>query len=97
MKTLNHQNENTAVQKALEPWIKKLIREETKNCVRRRTLTVVTPPNGETMGVQDVYDPTVMDLPYRAEAADAQVGDTVTIEWLYGLSNAVVISAPRRT
>ena len=34
---------------------------------------------------------TIMDLPYLASVAEAQVGDTVTIEWVYGPSNAVVI------
>lgn len=84
-------NESEAFKKILEPWIKKLIREETKSCVRRRTLTVATAPNGQTMGVQDVFDTTIMDLPYLASLSGKQVGDTVTIEWVYGLSNAKVV------
>lgn len=88
---LSQQDEVRAVQKALAPWIRKIVQDATKNCVRRKTVTVATAPNGTTMGVKEPYDDTVMDLPYLAGAAGAQVGDTVTIEWVYGLSNAVVV------
>ncbi len=54
-------------------------------------MTVVTPPNGATVGVQEPYDDAVLDLPYLAGAAGAKTGDTVTVEWTYGLSNAVVV------
>lgn len=59
--------------------------------MRRKTLTVATAPNGQTMGVQDVFDATIMDLPYLASLAGKQVGDTAIIEWTYGLSNAKVV------
>lgn len=85
------QAEVQSIQKALEPWVKKLIEDATRSCVRRKTVTVVTPPNGATMGVREPYDNTVMDLPYLSTLAGAQAGDTVTIEWVYGLSNAVAV------
>lgn len=88
---MNGQDEVRAIQKALEPWVRRLIEDATRNCVRRRAVTVVTAPNGQTMGVQEPFDSTVMDLPYLSSMAGAQVGDTVTIEWVYGLSNAVVV------
>lgn len=88
---MNGQDEVRAIQKALEPWVRKIISEATQNCVRRKTATVVTAPNGQTMGVSEPFDPTVMDLPYLASLSGKQVGDTVTIEWVYGLSNAVVV------
>lgn len=87
----NEQDEVRAIQKALEPWIHRLVQDATRNCVRRKTVTVVTAPNGTTMGVKEPYDDAVMDLPYLAAMAGAKAGDTVTIEWLYGLSNAVVV------
>lgn len=89
---MNVQDEVRAIQKALEPWIRKLIQDTTKNCVRRKTVTVVTAPNGSTMGVREPYDDAVMDVPYVSTMSGAAVGDTVTIEWLYGLSNAVVVN-----
>ena len=89
---MNGQNEVAAIQKALEPWVRKLIREETANCVRRRTVTVATAPNGSTMGVREPFDDTVMDVPYYATLNNAKVGDTVTIEWVYGMSSAVAVS-----
>jgi len=88
---VNAQDEIRTIQKALEPWIGKLIRDATRNCVRRRTVTVVTAPNGSTMGVREPFGDAVMDLPYLSTMAGAQVGDTVTMEWTYGLSNAVVV------
>lgn len=88
---MNGQDEVRAIQKALEPWIRKIAADETRNCVRRKTVTVATPPNGTTMGVKEPYDDAVMDVPYVAAMSGAAVGDTVTIEWLYGLSNAVVV------
>jgi len=88
---VNGQGEVQAIKKALEPWVRQLIDSATRNCVRRRTVIVATAPNGSTMGVQEPFDTAVMDVPYLASAAGAQVGDTVTIEWVYGLSNAVVV------
>lgn len=88
---MNGQEEVRAIQKALEPWVRKLIQDATRNCVRRKTVTVVTAPNGQTMGVSEPFDETVMDLPYLASLSGKQVGDTVTIEWVYGLSNAIAI------
>ncbi len=88
---MNRQNEVRDILRELEPWINRLISQATQNCVRRRTMVVATPPNGTTMGVREPYDETVLDLPYLAALAGAQTGDTVTIEWVYGLSNAVVV------
>lgn len=88
---MNGQEEIRIIQKELEPWINRLIQQATRNCVRRRTVTVATAPNGTTMGVREPYDTTVLDVPYLSSMAGAQIGDTVTIEWVYGLSNAVVV------
>jgi len=88
---LNRQDEVRAIQKELELWIRQIIADATRSCVRRRTVTVISAPNGNTMGVQEPFDSTVMELPYLSAAASAQVGDTVTIEGVYGLSNAVVV------
>lgn len=88
---MNGQDEVRAIQKALEPWIRRIIQDATRSCVRRKTVTVATAPNGSTMGVREPYDDAVMDVPYVSTMSGAAVGDTVTIEWLYGLSNAVVV------
>lgn len=88
---MNGQNEVRAIQKALEPWVRRLIEDAVRSCVRRKTVTVVTPPNGSTMGVQEPFDTVVMDVPYYATLNNAKAGDTVTIEWVYGLSNAVAV------
>lgn len=88
---MSRQNEAQAIQKALEPWVRAIVDNATRNCVRRKTVTVATAPNGTTMGVQEPYDDTVMDVPYLSTMEGVQAGDTVTIEWVYGLSNAVVV------
>lgn len=89
---MNGQDEVRAIQKALEPWVRKITADATGNCVRRKTVTVATPPNGSTMGVKEPFDDAVMNVPYVSTMSGAQVGDTVTIEWLYGLSNAWVVT-----
>lgn len=94
---MNGQEEVRAIQKALEPWVRGLIEAATRNCVRRKTVTVATAPNGSTMGVQEPFDNAVMDVPYYATLNNAKVGDTVTIEWVYGMSNAVAVSGGTET
>lgn len=89
---LSGQDEVRAIQKDLEPWIRRIIQDATRSCVRRKTVTVATAPNGSTMGVKEPYDDTVMDVPYVSTMSGAAVGDTVTIEWMYGLSNAWVVT-----
>lgn len=89
---MNRQIEAQAILKELVPWVRGQIEEATRSCVRRKTVTVATAPNGTTMGVREPFDDTIMDLPYVSSMSGAAVGDTVTIEWVYGLSNAVVIS-----
>ena len=92
---MDRQDEIHAIQKALEPWIRRIAEDATRNCVRRKTVTVAVPPNGTVIGVQEPFDETIMELPYLSSLADAKVGDTVTIEWVYGLSNAVVVMSHR--
>lgn len=91
---MSSQDEVRAIQKALEPWVRRIIREETASCVRRRAVTVATAPNGATIGVREPFDSAVMDVPYYATLNNARVGDTVTIEWVCGMSNAVAVSGP---
>lgn len=88
---MSGQEEVRAIQKTLGPWVLELVQAATRNCVRRKTVTVVTPPNGTTMGVQEPYDTAVMDVPYVAGMSGAKAGDTVTLEWVDGMSNAVVV------
>lgn len=89
---MNGQDEVQAIQKALAPWVRQLIDSATRSCVRRKTVTVATAPNGTTMGVQEPFDSAVMDVPYYATLHNARVGDTVTIEWVYDMSSAVAVS-----
>ena len=56
---LNAQNEALAVWRALEPQIVEAVRRETADCLRQKKLTVVTAPNGTTMGVMQPNDSTI--------------------------------------
>lgn len=76
----------------LRPQVIKTIEAETKNCIRMKQVTVSTAPNGTTLGVQQPNDPTVFDIPYVAALSGAKVGQTVLVQYWYGMSNAVAVS-----
>mgnify|MGYP005754275111 CR=1 FL=1 len=89
---LNAQNEALAVWKALEPQITEAVRRETADCVRQKKLTVVTAPNGSTLGVMKPNDTTVFNIPYVSTLANVQVGDVVLVNYFYGMSNMIAVS-----
>lgn len=89
---LNAQNEALAVWRALEPQIVEAVRRETADCLRQKKLTVVTAPNGTTMGVMQPNDTTVFNIPYVAPLSTAVVGDTVLVNWFYGMSNMIAVA-----
>ena len=89
---LNAQAEALAVWRALEPQIMEAVRRETADCVRQKKLTVVTAPNGTTMGVMQPNDATVFNIPYVAPLSTAVVGDTVLVNWFYGMSNMIAVA-----
>lgn len=86
--------EATRIWKTLLPNILDLIEERTKSCVRMKKLTVVTPPNGTTMGVMQPNDDThtIFDIPYVSSLSNVQIGETVLVQYWYGMSNAIAFS-----
>lgn len=89
---LNAQNEALAVWRALEPQINEAIRRETADCVRQKKLTVVTAPNGTTMGVMQPNDTTVFDIPYVSTLASVPVGTMVLVQYFFGMTNMIAVS-----
>lgn len=89
---LNAQAEALAVWRALEPQIMEAVRRETADCVRQKKLTVVTAPNGTTMGVMQPNDTTIFNIPYAASLSTVVVGDTVLVNWFYGMSNMIAVA-----
>lgn len=75
--------------KALEPLIRKIVEERTKNALRVERYEVSTAANGTVMGVRQPYG-TEIFLPYSQEVASATVGTAVLVLWRGSLSTAKV-------
>lgn len=75
--------------KALEPLIKKIVDERTKNALRVERYEVSTAANGTVMGVRQPYG-TEIFLPYSQGVSAAAVGDAVLVLWRGSLSTAKV-------
>lgn len=88
------QTEATRIWKTLLPNILDLIEERTKSCVRMKKLTVVTPPNGTTIGVMQPNDDThtIFNIPYLASLSNAKIGQPVFVAYWYGMTNAIAIA-----
>lgn len=88
------QTEATRIWKTLLPNILDLIEERTKSCVRMKKLTVVTPPNGTTIGVMQPNDDThtIFNIPYLASLSNAKIGQSVFVAYWYGMTNAIAIA-----
>lgn len=89
---LNPQAEALAVWRALEPQVVAAIRRETADCVRQKKLTVVTAPNGSTMGVMQPNDTTVFQIPYVSTLANVPVGTMVLAQYFYGMTNMIAVA-----
>lgn len=77
--------------KALEPLIRKIVDERTKNALRVERYEVSTAANGTVMGVRQPYG-TEIFLPYSNSVEGAHEGDSVLVLWRGALSNAKVWS-----
>ena len=79
--------------KSLLPMLRPLIKNETKNAVRRKKMNVATAPNGATIGVTDPVDTTVINIPYQPACSNVSVGQSVWVEWLYdNFSTAIAVT-----
>lgn len=67
--------------------VKDLIKDQTSNCVKRRRYDVTTAPDGNVIGVTPPFGKEIF-IPYSRELEQAQVGDTVLVEWWNSLSTA---------
>lgn len=75
--------------KALEPLIRKVIAEQTRNALRVERYEVSTVADGTVMGVRQPYGNEIF-LPYTQEVANAAEGDSVLVLWHGKLSTAKV-------
>lgn len=75
--------------KALEPLIRKIVDERTKNALRVERYEVSTVADGTVMGVRQPYGKEIF-LPYAQEVANAGEGDAVLVLWRGTLSSGKV-------
>ena len=86
-RTTDGSNDNEAVKiaNAFKPFWKKWMSEWGRNCVRSKKMTVTTAPSILTglIGVTDAFSDTECMIPFQIDVANAQVGDTVWVRWMY--------------
>ncbi len=75
--------------KALEPLIRRIVDERTRNALRVERYEVSTAANGTVMGVRQPFG-TEIFLPYSQQVQNATVGDSVLVLWRDSLSTAKV-------
>lgn len=86
-RTTDGSNDNEAVKivNTLKPFWKKWTKEWGRSCVRSKKMTVSTAPSVETglIGVTDAFSDTECMIPFKVDVANASVGDTVWVRWMY--------------
>lgn len=81
-------NEALRLVEALRPYIRDVIREETKNAVRTAPATVVSADNtAHTAVVTQIYSTTQMTL-FNCTGKTLAAGDSVIIMWFGSQTNA---------
>ena len=74
---------------ALRPMIDKEIERRTMGMVQRRKAKVTTAPANSLIGVTEAFG-TEIFVPYVSSMENAQVGDVVWVEFMYGATNSFV-------
>ena len=86
-------SESERLEKAIRAVLRKIIAEETNDCLRVIKATVSTAPNANTglCGVKFIGDDTELLVPYTTVTANVAVGDAVLVATIYdSMRNAVV-------
>lgn len=77
---------------ALRVMVDAEIDKRTASCVRSRKMTVMSAPNGSTIGVAEPFGQTV-NIPYSSALSNVKVGDTVWVDWKFGNASTMVAMA----
>ncbi len=82
--------------KQLKPAILKMIRDETASCVKRKKMTIETPPHDDGKGnmvvtVTEAFGSTY-DIPYTSALSSITKGETVQCEYSYSANNMIAVS-----
>ena len=78
------------LKEVLSVMVKNIVADETKNVLRVERYDVTMAPANGKIGVKQPFGSTELMLPYSAQGATAQVGDTVLVLWRGTLSTAKV-------
>ena len=78
-------NEAVKIANAFKPFWKKWMSEWGRNCVRSKKMTVTKAPSilSGLIGVTDAFSDTECMIPFQIDVANAEVGDTVWVRWMY--------------
>ncbi len=79
----DNNTEAIKIANALKPFVKNWFDEWGQSCVRSKKMTVTTAPNGSVIGVKDAFSDTEIFIKYMSSCANAIVGDTVWVKWMY--------------
>ena len=77
---------------ALRVMVDQEIDRRTASCVRSRKMTVMSAPNGSTIGVSEPFGQTI-NIPYSSALANVRVGDTVWVDWKFDNASTMVAMA----
>ena len=75
--------------RAMEPLIRRIVDERTKNVLRAERYEVSTEADGTVMGVRQPFGKEIF-LPYTTEVANAEEGESVLVLWRGTLSTGKV-------
>lgn len=83
--------ESNKLKQAMLPFLRKVIEEETKDCLRTYKAKVTTAPTNGKCGVTLIGQTTELMLPYSTAVSNVAVGDMVWVATTYNSwINAVV-------
>lgn len=75
---------------ALRPMVREEARKAALPAVRAKKMTVMTPPNGKTVGVAEPFGPT-LDVPYSTAISHLVVGDSVWVQYFYDNASTMFV------
>lgn len=83
-------NQSNAISAPLKKYIRSVIEEETRNCLRLYKAKVISAPNGSTMSVQLIGDSETLKLPYSTKVSSVTSGCVWVATFGNDFRNAVV-------
>ncbi len=72
-------SESSELYPILEKIVSKIIAEKTRSCLRVYKASVVSAPDGKTVGISLIGENTVLNLPYSSAISDILPGDLVWV------------------